>query len=136
MWLLKLIPGVNQLLNSALAYLNKRVDAGVVMNTNAKDVSADILQAEVSRDTNVKDMTLAMMDHPVFWVAWGLGVIPVLLYHACIFFVSTVPALGWTVLKVPTEEIEYGRMVVGSVFTLTGVSTVVSGLAHAWLKRA
>lgn len=135
-WLLKLIPGVNTLFTSLLGYLNKRVDASVVENGNAKDVSTAIVQSEVTRETNVKDMTLAMMSHPVFWVAWGFGVFPVLLYHACIYFVSTFPAYGWTVLKVPAEEIEYGRMVVGTVFTLTGVSTVVSGLAHAWLKRA
>ena len=33
------------------------------------------------------------------------------------------------------SELDYARLVVGSVFTLTGASTVVSGLAHAWIKR-
>lgn len=125
-----------QIVTGVFGWLNKKQDTAVVESNNAATVSGAIVQAETARSHDVKDITLAMMDHPVFWCAWGLGVLPVLLYHACIFFVSTFPAFGWTVLKVPTEELEYARLVVGSVFTLTGVSTVVAGIASAWIKRA
>jgi hypothetical protein len=131
-----LLTGFPGFLTGLLSYLNKKQDTAAIFNGNSKDVAVAVIQAETSRLNGVKDMTLAMMSHPVFWVAWGLGVFPVLLYHASIFFVSTFPVVGWTVLKVPHDEIDFGRMVIGSVFTLTGASTVVSGLAQAWMKRA
>ncbi|MFI4971133.1 MAG: hypothetical protein ACHP7H_00520 [Hyphomicrobiales bacterium] len=131
-----LLTGLPGFLNGLLAYLNKKQDTATIFNGNAKDVALATIQAEASRMSAVKDVTLSMMSHPVFWIAWGLGVFPVLLYHACIFWVSTFPAIGWTVSKVPDVELDYARLVVGSVFTLTGASTVVSGIANAWMKRA
>jgi len=123
------------LLNGLLSWLNKKEDTAVVENNNAKDVSVAIVQSETSHGAVVRDVTMAMMSHPVFWVAWGIGVFPVLLYHGAIYFVSTFPMIGWTVLKVPHDELAFGQMVVGSVFTLTGASTLVAGLAHAWTQR-
>jgi hypothetical protein len=124
-----------QIVTGLFGWLNKKEDTTVVQSNNAATATGALVQAETARSHDVKDIALAMMDHPVFWCAWGLGVFPVLLYHACIFFVSTFPSLGWTVLKVPAEEIEYGKTVVANVFMLTGASTVVSALAHAWIKR-
>lgn len=135
-WVFSALTGVPGFLTGLLTYLNKKQDTAAIFNGNAKDATVAIVQAEVARSSNVKDVTLSMMSHPVFWIAWGLGVFPVLLYHACIFFVSTFPVVGWTIQKVPNVELEYAQLVVGSVFTLTGASTVVSGLAHAWMKRA
>jgi hypothetical protein len=125
-----------QVITGLFGWLNKKEDTRVVENNNSVTVSTAVVQNDTSHIAAVRDVTMAMLNHPVFWVAWGLGVFPVLLYHACIFFVSTFPALGWTVLKVPNEELEYARLVVGSVFTLTGTSTVVAGIASAWIKRA
>lgn len=124
-----------QIIAGLFGWLNKKEDTRVVENNNARDASVAIVQSETSRYSAVKDITSIMMNHPVYWIAWGIGVLPVMTYHAAIFFVSTFPAIGWTVLKVPAEELEYARLVVGAVFTLTGTSTVVAGLAHAWTKR-
>jgi hypothetical protein len=135
-WLITLLTSVPQLLTGLFGWLNKKEDTRVVENNNSATVSTAIVSEEAHRFSDVKDVTMAMMNHPVFWIAWGIGVFPVMLYHAAIFFVSTFPALGWTVLKVPDVELEYARLVVGSVFTLTGASTVVAGLASAWIKRA
>lgn len=134
--LFSLLTGLPGFLNGFLTFLNKKQDTSAIFNTNAKDATVAIVQAEVARASAVKDVTLSMMSHSIFWIAWGLGVFPVLLYHAAIFFVSTFPVVGWTVHKVPDVELDYARLVVGSVFTLTGASTVVSGLAQAWTKRA
>lgn len=125
-----------QIVTGTFGWLNKKQDTALAENSNAKDVTVALVQSEATHFSDVKDVTLAMMSHPIFWIAWGLGVFPVMLYHAAIFFVSTFPVLGWTVLKVPDVELEYARLVVGSVFTLTGCSTVVAGLASAWIKRA
>lgn len=135
-WLITLLTSVPQLLTGIFGWLNKKEDTHVVENNNSATVSTAIVQSETAHFAAVRDVTMSMLNHPVFWVAWGLGVFPVLTYHAAIFFVSTFPALGWTVLKVPDVELEYARIVVGSVFTLTGTSTVVAGITSAWIKRA
>lgn len=125
-----------QVVTGLFGWLNKKQDTQVVENNNSATVSTAIVQSETAHFAAVRDVTMSMLNHPVFWVAWSFGVFPVLLYHAAIFFVSTFPAIGWTVLKVPDVELEYARLVVGSVFTLTGTSTVVAGIASAWIKRA
>lgn len=138
--MIKFLLGLPTLLPQIIAgffgWLNKKEDTHVVENNNAATVSTAVVQNDTSHIAAVRDVTMAMLGHPVFWIAWGLGVFPVLTYHAAIFFVSTFPALGWTVLKVPDVELEYARLVVGSVFTLTGTATVVAGIASAWIKRA
>jgi hypothetical protein len=125
-----------QVITGLFGWLNKKEDTHVVQSNNSATVSTEVIRNDSTRIAAVRDTTLAMMNHPIFWIAWGLGVFPVLLYHAAIFFVSTFPVFGWTVLKVPHEELEYARLVVGSVFTLTGTATVVAGIASAWIKRA
>lgn len=131
-----LLTAIPDLIKGFFGWQEKKLDVAARGSDNAKDVSVAIVQSETSRYNNVRDMTLAMMGHPVFWIAWGLGVFPVLMYHACIFWVSTFPGLGWKILKVPPDQMAFAKQVVGSVFTLTGASTVVSGIAHAWSKKA
>lgn len=135
-WLFGLLTSIPGFLNGLLSYLNKRQDIAASRSADAKDIGVSVVQAEVARQNALRDVTLSMHSHKVFWIAWGLGVLPVLGYHACIFFVSTFPALGWTVLKVPTEELAYADLIVKSVFTLTGASSVVAGIANVWAKRA
>jgi hypothetical protein len=124
------------LIKGLFGWLNKKEDTAVVQSGNAKDVSVAIVQAESSRQTRALSVYEQMLNHPVFWIAWGLGVLPVMTYHASIFWVSTFPFWGWTVLRVPPDQIEFSKTVVGNVFLLTGASTVVAGIAQAWTKRA
>jgi hypothetical protein len=135
-FLWKLVTDLPGLLRDLLGYLGKREDTKVNASDNSKDVSVAIVNSETKRFEGVVNVTMAMMNHPIFWCAWGLGVFPVFAYHAAVFWVSTFPFWGWTVLKVPSDQIEFSKMVVGSVFTLTGASTVVAGIAGAWMKRA
>ena len=134
-WLFSLLTGLPGFLNGLLTYLNKRQDTAVAQNSNAVTVDVAAIQAEVVRQQAQRDIAISMHSHKVFWIAWGLGVLPVLGYHACIFFVSTFPALGWTVLKVPAEELAYADLIVKSVFCLTGASTLVTGITNSWSKR-
>jgi hypothetical protein len=135
-WLLNALTGLPAFLQGLLGWLNKKEDTTVDLSNNAKDVATSAIQSETSRQSNVKDIALVMMSHPIFWVAWGFGVFPVLLYHAAVYWVSTFPFWGWVVHKVPHEELAYGQTVIGSVFMLTGASTLVAGIVHAWNKRA
>lgn len=130
--LVKIIPDI---VKGLFGWLNKKEDTAVVANTNSKDVSVAIVQSETARTNAVASVLKVAMDHPVFWVAWSLGVFPVMLYYATIFWVSTFPMWGWTVLKAPDDALEFAKLVTGSMFGIAGVSSVVAGIAHAWQKR-
>jgi hypothetical protein len=143
-WLLGLVTGLPNFLTGLLSWLNKKEDAAVQANTNSKDVSVTIVQSEVSRTHEVAGVLKASMDHPIFWVAWGLGVLPVMLYYSQTFLVSTYPHLWFwltgipakeAVLKAPADALEFAKLVTGSMFGIAGVSSVVAGVAHAWQKR-
>lgn len=135
-WLFGLLTGLPDFLKGLLAYLNKKQDTAAVQNTNSKDVSIAVVQSETARVNAGASVIKAAMDHQVFWAAWVLGVYPVMLYYACIFFVSTFPMWGWTVQKAPADALEYARLVTGSMFGIAGASSVIAGIAHAWQKRA
>src|SRR5690242_5108951 len=138
--LASLLLGLPGVLNGLLSYLNKKQDTALeqfrVGNTNGKEVSIAVIQAEIARQNASKETILNGMNHPIWWVAWGLGVFPVLLYHASIFWVSIFPFWGWTVLEVPAAQAAFAQLVVGSIFGLTGASMVVTGIAKAWQKRS
>jgi hypothetical protein len=135
-----LLSGIPGLLNGLLTYLNKKQDNALeqfrIGNTNGKDVSIAVVLAEQARINALKDVTISAMSHPVWWLAWCLGVFPVFTYYACIFWVSTFPGLGWVILKAPPDALEYARLVVGSMFGIAGASSIVTGIAQAWSKRA
>jgi hypothetical protein len=135
-FLFSLLTGIPGFLNGLLAYLNKRQDTAVAENTNSKDVAISIIQAEVSRQSSLRDISVSAMSHPIWWVAWSLGVFPVLTYHACIFWVSIFPGLGWPILHVPQDQAEFGRMVVQWMFGISGASALVTSVASSWSKRA
>jgi hypothetical protein len=77
----------------------------------------------------------AAMSHPVWWVAWGLGVFPVFLYHASIFWVSTFPFWGWVVLKAPADALDFAKLVVGSMFGIAVHIICPRWDCHAWKQR-
>lgn len=135
-WLFGLLTGLPGFLNGLLAYLNKRQDTALAAHVDAKDVAIATLQAETARNAAVRDVVTVAMGHPIWWFAWGLGVFPVMGYYACIFWVSTFPFWGWTVLQAPADALDFAKLVVGSMFAIGGASSVVAGIAHAWNKRA
>ena len=138
MWaLLTLIPG---LANGLLAYLNKKQDTALeqfrVGNTTGKEVAIAVVLAEKARTEALKDVTISAMSHPVWWIAWSIGVFPVLSYHACVFFVSTFPEYGWTILKVPADQAAFAQQVTNWMFGIAGASALVEGVSKAWARRA
>jgi hypothetical protein len=131
-----LLTGIPGFLTGLLSYLNKKQDTAAVFDEHGKDVSVAIVQAEVSRQNAAVSVITVAMSHPIWWCAWALGVFPVLLYYACIFWVSTFPFWGWRVLAAPADALDFAKLVVGSMFTIGGASSVIAGLAHAWGRRA
>ena len=139
-FLFSLLTGLPGFLNGILTYLNKKQDNALeqfrIGNTNGKEVSIAVVQAEIARQSALKDLTVNAMSHPIWWVAWCLGVFPVLGYHACIFWVSVFPGLGWSILKVPADQIEFGRTVTQWMFGIGGASALVTAVTQSWSKRA
>jgi len=127
-FLFSLLTNLPGFLNGLVGYLAKRQDS-------SKEVALSVLLAEQARVNAMKDVTLSAMSHPIWWVAWGIGVFPVLFYHACIFFVSLFPWMGWTILKVPPDQIEFAHVVVNWMFGIGGASALVTGVAQWWRTR-
>ena len=131
-----LLTGIPGFLNGLLAYLQKRQDTAVIQSGNSKDVSIAVVQAEVARVQVAASVLQVAMGHWTFWLAWTVGVFPVMLYYACIFFVSTFPTYGWAVLKAPPDALEFGHTVANWMFGISGASSLVAGVAQAWTKKA
>jgi hypothetical protein len=130
--LLTSLPGF---LNGLLAYLNKRQDTAAARSADAKDIGVSVVQAEVSRTQAAASVLQVAMGHPVFWIGWALGVLPVMLYYGSIFWVSTFPALGWEVQRAPADALEFAHQVTNWLFGIAGASSLVAGVAQAWAKR-
>lgn len=139
-WLFSLLSGLPGFLNGVLTYLNKKQDNALeqfrIGNTNGKEVSIAVVMAEQARIAALKDVTVSAMSHPIWWVAWAVGVFPVLFYHGAVFWVSTFPGLGWTILKVPADQAAYAQVIVNWMFGISGASALVTGVANVWNKRA
>lgn len=137
-FLLGLIGGLPSLLGKGLDVWAKKVDAGVEttrINTGAaRDVTVEVLKNDAQRTEGQVADRRSMMAHPIWWVAWGAFVAPVALYKACIFWVSTFPGLGWTILKVPAAELEDARLIVLSFFGLYAANALLDRVLSAWKR--
>jgi hypothetical protein len=143
MWLLSFLPGfgtfISKMLPSVLDYLNKKVDSDLekyrVGSVNGKEVSIAVVQSEIARVQAQKEMNMVGMNHPIWWVAWALFVLPVGLYHAMIYFVSTFH-LVLVVDRVPPVQEQWGMWIVGSIFGAQVTTGIVSQITNAWVKKA
>lgn len=134
-FLFSLLTGLPGFLSGLLTYLNKRQDTALGMNANAATVDVAVVQAEVSRIQASASVLQVAMGHRVFWIGWALGVLPVMLYYGCIFWVSTFPWLGWEVKAAPADALAFGHQVINWMFGIAGASSLVAGVAQAWSKR-
>lgn len=99
----------------------------------AVELATKDIEAEIARRNAQRDLGIAGMSHPVWWIAWGLFVIPVGLYHATIFILSTL-GIGpetYAVLKVPLDQQELSKVVIQYLF----IAQAGAGVAGALIKR-
>ena len=88
----------------------------------AADLAGKAIEAEIARRNAQRDLGIASMSHPVWWIAWGLFVIPVGLYHATIFILSTL-GIGpetFAVLRVPPDQQQLSNAVIQYLFLAQG----------------
>lgn len=135
MWLLSLLPG---LLPKLLDYLNKRQDTALekyrVGTVSGKEVSIEVVKAEIARVQAQSANTREGMNHRVWWFAWALFVFPVGLYNFMIYFVS-IFHLEMVIDRVPATQEEWARWIVLSLFGAQAASGIVNKVTDAWLKK-
>ena len=122
-------PVVNGLLK---AYQSK-LEAQNTRDAKAAELAVEDIRAEIARRGAQRDLGIAAMSHPVWWVAWGLFVIPVGLYHATIFILSTL-GIGpetYAVLKVPADQQRLSEVIIQYLF----LAQATAGVAGAVIKR-
>lgn len=132
------------------AYQSK-LDAGNETDRLAADIAIADIDARIERTKARRDLGLMAMSHPVWWFAWCVFVIPVGLYHAAIYMLSTfgVPptcpadmmlAGGdcqifiHAVLEVPKEQAEVGRIIVRNIFFAQGTLGIAGQLVKRFAK--
>jgi hypothetical protein len=121
------------ILNSLVAAYKARLEATNTTDKLAVELAIKDIEAEIARRNAQRDLGIAGMSHPVWWIAWALFVLPVGAYHAAIFMLS-IFSIGpdvYAVLKVPAEQEAMGRAVVEYIFLAQGTS----GIAGAIISR-
>jgi hypothetical protein len=109
------------------------LDARNTRDHQAVDLAKADIEASVAHSKDRRDLGIAAMSHPVWWIAWSLFVIPPGLHHAAIYLMSTL-GIGpdqFAVLAVPTEQKAMTREIVSTIFFLQGGS----GIAGAVIQR-
>ena len=93
------------------------------------------VNAENVRVSAQRDAQLAAMNHPIWWVAWTLFVIPVGMYDALIHMKSVLApfapsVLLWNIPEVPKEIESWDMYVILSMFGLAVTSSVVTTIVR------
>lgn len=100
--------------------------------------AAAVVNAEIARQGYLSSTIVAGMNHPIWWIGWGLFVFPAGLYSAQVHFKSVFCAWGWfdacswNILEIPRQFESWDTYVVLSFFGLAATSSVVAAIA----KRA
>jgi hypothetical protein len=127
------------MLGQVFGWLSKREDAKVettrINRTAERDVDVAIIRNDTAGKEAQKELNLVGMDHPIWWVAWGLFVLPVGVYHAMIHWVSVFPSLGWTIQRVPPMQEQWDMYIVLSLFGAQVTSGIVKTIATSWMRR-
>lgn len=158
-WLPNAVMG--SLVGPVLSYLEKRTDADVqklqIREGMSRDAALAIIKDAGAAREATRDVILAAMSHPIWWVAWAIFVVPVGLYHAAIFGVSTldawintpgchIPELGeavragariceaW-VRRVPATQEAWAQQIIGNVFLAQAGTGAVAGIVSAVSRR-
>jgi hypothetical protein len=98
-----------------------------------KETLLGMLASDDTRVAVQRDLVLAAMSHPIWWIAWGMFVFPVGIYHATIYLLSTL-GIGpeiYAVLRVPHEQEQWGRDIVKTIFVAQAGTGVAGGLIQS-----
>jgi len=159
-----IISGALKIANWGAEYLQRKQD--IEAEKYKADVGAattlgtEALRVEAARNEAWGRVAVQAMLHPMWWVAWGLFVLPVGFYDGMIFFVSTfdrwlntpgcsIPEIGhgvtrglqlceWWVRKVPPDQAALRASVIYFIFGAQATSGAAAGIGQVvsrWLAR-
>lgn len=121
-----------------------KLEAGNTTDRIAAELAQKDIEGEIARRNAQRDLGIASMSHPVWWIAWGLFVIPVGLYHALIFLLSTagIPPCSpkiltgcFTVLEVPPDQKNLSTAVIQYMFLAQATSGIAGAVISRFIKR-
>jgi hypothetical protein len=150
--------------NSLVGYLDRKADRDVDLyktKTGAVvNLTGQALQVQAARESAQDNLALTAMTHPIWWVMWGMWVLPPALYDAMIYFVSMFDAwlntpgcivweineplkhgakiCEWYVRKIPSAQAEARLKIIVWIFGAQAVAGAAGGvvsLAKAWLAK-
>lgn len=140
-----LITSIPGLVTGLLGYLNKRTDAEVSKLGISKEMAIETLKNDAIVKQATANVIIAAMNHRVWWIAWIVFVLPVGIYEASIFFVSTfdvflntahcTTACEWYVKRVPEEQEKVAMLIMQSIFLAQAGTGAVAGVVHAITAR-
>ncbi len=137
-WIASLLLGIPGMFNALMGYLNKAQDTTLekyrVGITSGKEVSIAVVQAQAAGVQAQKEFNIIGMGHPIWWVAWGLYVIPAGLHSAAVHFVSTFH-LAWVVDKLPAVFIAQDQIMILSIFGAQVTTGLTQTIANAWMRK-
>ncbi len=125
-WLLS-IPG---LLSNAFGLASKGIDYYIKKADGDTQMAIALMQADQVRINAQRDITVAGMSHPVWWVMWVAFVLPTAgFYWKCLVWDKM---LGWGSTDALAGDISvWAGWIVGSIFCLQ----IGTGLAGGILNR-
>lgn len=135
-WLIDLLAGGavkvlgDALLKPVLDLVAKKQDISLEKYRVDGAVAKELISAEIERAKAQRELGLAAMNHPVWWIAWALFVFPVGLYHATIFLVSTagIDPEVFQVRRVPATQEQWANTIVGFIFAAQIGSSIVGAI--------
>jgi hypothetical protein len=98
-----------------------------------------VVDAEIARQNMQGNIIMAMMNHPVFWIAWSLLVLGTAGYDFAIHFKSIGCAFAtdaqacnraWVILAVPKEISDWDHYVILFFFGLGAASSIVTSITR------
>ena len=120
--MLKSVPVALGLASKGIDYFIKRADGNV-------QIALSLMAAEQARIAAQRDITVAAMGHPIFWVMWILFVLPLGIYWCKVIVYDKVLALGATD-PLTGFILEWAGWIVGSIFCLQIGTGIVSSVLN------
>lgn len=126
-WLWGLLTNLPGLLSKGLDYYIKRADGDV-----AKAIA--LMEADRVRIQAQRDITIAGMSHPIWWLGWALFVLPLGIYWCKVIVWDKVLKLG-TTDPLTGFVLEWGAAIVLGMFSLQVGTGIVGAILNRVVKR-
>ncbi len=146
----KLLTAIPDLIKGVFGFGEKTLDYFIKKSDNDLQKGLAAYTTYQSLIAAQRDVTLAAMSHPMWWIGWALFILPPGAYHALIFFVSMfdmwlntpgchVWAIGeavprgvklceWYVRKVPPDQQQLSMLAAGLFVGLQVGSGIIAGI--------